>query len=63
MAQRQIYDAVHSLDGLLHVKIDKDMQLAARGTYARYQAAVAILLLSRELLSSHSGVNTCIHDK
>jgi len=40
VAQRQIYDGVRNLGGLLKVKIDKRMQQYARGAHSRYQAAM-----------------------
>ena len=40
VAQRQVYDGVRSLGGLLKVKIDKRMQQYARGAHSRYQTAM-----------------------
>jgi len=40
VAQRQVYDGVRNLGGLLKVKIDKSMQQYARGAHSRYQAAM-----------------------
>ena len=40
VAQRQVYDGVRSLGGLVKVKIDKRMQQYARGAHSRYQAAM-----------------------
>ncbi len=42
IAQRQVYDAVKTVGGILKVKIDKRMRQQARGAHSRYKAAAEV---------------------